>query len=839
LSRIYDLGPFRLDADLCALTRAGAAVALGARAVAVLTVLVERAHKFVSKSSIIDAAWEGLIVEESNLAVQVHAIRRVLAGAPGGDQWIETFVKRGYRFVGPVSTPADAGCDAHESKRSNLPTPLTSFIGRERELTEIKRLLASKRLVTIVGAGGIGKTRCALQAATAVIDAYRDGVWIAELGSIRDPALVTTTVAHALGVHDRAGTGSIEALSEHVKSRQVLLLLDNCEHLLQVCAELAETLLGRGNNLTVMATRREPLRVAGEHSYPLSPLSLPEPGSNLESLQRSEAVALFVERVQRQLRDFELTPERAPAVTDLCIHLDGIPLALELAAARAQSLSVEQINLRLADRFRLLTAGARTALPRQQTLRATLDWSYGLLTEPERVVLRRLAIFPGGFTVEAASSVASDEYIDEYAVIDVLSQLVSRSLVIADMTTNATRYRLLETTRAYALEKLVEVGETHAINRRHGQFFRETFDRVFDHWLQTSDTEWHSEYAPELGNIRTALDWAFGPDGDAELGVALAGASGPLWSTLGLFNEGVQRLELAGARIDSSISEPNQARLWNWLGRLLDEAPLRARPALERSVELYRRIGDELGLGISLARLGRVLTLMGKFDQAEAALSEARPFLEYAPIPQARNYYFFNSGFLNAFSGDLGAARRNYEKALIIERQAGNEFALLATMGNLANVNWALGDLDAAAASLREQEALLRGSRVRTNRLLGFALMNLSGVLTEKGEVDEALMLAREGLPLVRESGSAWLFIDHVALRAARAGKLDSAGRLAGYADAVHAANGAARQFIEARTRDQLHAVLREALPSHELDRLLAEGAKMSEDEACRLALEG
>jgi tetratricopeptide (TPR) repeat protein len=499
---------------------------------------------------------------------------------------------------------------------------------------------------------------------------------------------------------------------------------------------------------------------------------------------------------------------------------------------------VEQLCARLADRFRLLTAGARTAVPRQQTLRATLDWSHALLGEHERAVLRRLAIFPGSFTMDAASAVAAGASIDEFAVIDVLSQLVSRSLVMADTAADAARYRLLETTRAYAQEKLAEAGETSGVRRRHAWFFRDAFERVSADWLRLSDRDWHATYAPELANIRAALDWAFAGDGDSELGIALAGASGPLWSTLGLFGEGVHRLERAAARIDSSTPAAYQARLWNWLGRLLDEAPARARPALEHAVELYRRLGDGLGLGISLARLGRVLTLMGEFAHAEAALSEARPLLARVALPQALDYYFFNFAFLKAFTGDLPCARANYEQSLAIGRDAGNEFSVLATIGNLANVNWALGDLDAAAASLRELQALARSSRVSTRRLLGFALMNLAGVLVEKGAVDEALSLQREGLPLVKESGSAWLFADHVALRAARAGKLQSAGRLAGYADSVHAANGAARQFIEARTRDRLAAVLREKLPADEVDRLLAEGARMSEDEACRLALE-
>lgn len=836
MSQIFEIGGFRLDPDVGALTRDGRPTRLGARGVAVLTALVRRANAYVPKAALLDAAWPHAVVEEGNLAMQISAIRRVLADA-GGAQWIETLQRRGYRFVGPVKLVDDPALISR-AQRSNLPAALTSFVGRERELVEIKRLLSSKRLLTIAGAGGIGKTRIALQAGAEIVDAYPDGVWLAELASIRDPMLVASTVAHALGIAESTGKPAIESLRRYLKPRRALLILDNCEHLLVACAQLATTLLADARDATIVATSREPLRVAGEQTFALQPLSLPEPGSNLEALRRSEAVALFVERVQLQMPGFALTADRAHAVTEICIHLDGIPLALELAAARAESLSIEQISDRLADRLRLLTSGSRTTLPRQQTLRATLDWSHDLLTEDERCVLRRLAIFPLNFTIEAASAVASNGRIDRHAVIELVSRLVARSLVIADITGNRARYRLLESTRAYALEKLVEAAEFETLTLRHAQFMRHHFERAPNDWLRMSDAEWDEMYAAELAGVREALDWAFGADGDTELGIALAGASGALWPTLGLFDEGMKRLEEAAGRIDVRTPESVQARLWHWLGRALDEVPVRARPALERSVELYRRLGDASGVGIALMRLARVLALMGEVAKATAGLAEARPLLERAAPPQALAYYFFNLAFLNAFTGDLLNARDHYQRALAIYREAGHDFAALSATCNLANVNWGLGDLDAAEATLREQEAVLRRSRFGTRRPLGFALMNLSGVLVEKGELGEALALAREGLPLVRESGSAWLFADHLALRAAYAGELAKAARLAGYADAAHGANGGARQFIEARARDRLHEILRDSLAPRELSELLGQGASMSEDEASRLALE-
>ena len=837
MTKIYQIGPFQLDPEAGILMRDGMPTVLGPRAVAVLKVLVERASEYVSKAALIDAAWAGVVVEEGNVAVQIAAIRRVLAEAPGGEPWIETLPRRGYRFVGPVTEVTHEQKAGPRQRRSNLPEALTSFIGRERELVELKRLLPAKRLVTIQGAGGIGKTRLALQVAAEVVDAYRDGVWITELASVRDPALVSATVAQSLGLAEKATAAPLDALCAYLRSRQLLLVLDNCEHLIDACARLADVVLKEAKDVTIIATSREPLRLSGEQSYVLQPLSLPEPASPA-TIRNSEAVQLFVERVQQQLPGFELTRERARVVAEICMHLDGIPLALELAAARARSLSVEQINTRLADRFRLLTSGSRTALPRHQTLRAALDWSYDLLAEDERTVLRRLSLFPGDFTVEAACCVASDERIEEHAVIDLVSQLVSRSLVIADTTSGASRYRLLETTRAYALEKLAEAGETEATARRHAEYFCSLFQHAPDDFLRLPDSELRASYLGELDQVRAALEWALGAGADSALGIRLTGLSAALWGTLGLFTEGVKRLEAAMARMGADTPESEQARLWLQLGRLVDETPIRAKEAFERAAALYRRLDDARGLGHTLVRLGKILAFMGKFEQSEAALSEAHLLLERTGPPWLVALYYFNMGFLKNQSGDFASARTYYEQSLPRFRQIGDEFTALAAVVNLANASWGLGDLEAAEVQFREQIALTRRSPMRTNRLLGHALMSHGQVLTEQGKLDEALTDAREGLPLIREGGSAWIFAYSVALRAGLAGGFTAAARLVGYGDAVYAANAAIRHPIDAKGRERLYAILREKLAPGELERLLAEGAKMSEDEACRLALE-
>ena len=462
-----------------------------------------------------------------------------------------------------------------------------------------------------------------------------------------------------------------------------------------------------------------------------------------------------------------------------------------------------------------------------------------MLGEHERAVLNRLAVFSGGFTLAGASFVASDETTDEFAAVDLISHLVARSLVVAESNAAGIRYRLLETTRTYALEKLAATGESATIGRRHAEYFRDGFARAADDWLRLPDADWRTTYTPERDNVRAALDWALGAGGDRALAIALAGASGPMWTELSLYGEGHRRLELAVGQIDAGTPEADEARLWLWLGlNWALAAPDRAVPALERAIELYRRLGDTVNLGFALPRLGHEMALAGRFDRAASVLAEAFPLLENAGLPKVLGDYFDYSAVLKALTGDPAGARSDLERALQLYRSAGAERYAFYTLGQLADVAWALGDLDAALAGIRETIALLRKAPL-TSVMLGLCLSNLAGVHTERGELDEALVAAREGLPLLKEGGFAWSHLDHLARRAALAGKLANAARVAGFADSAFASKKMARQPNEARARDRLQALLLEKYPADELARLLAEGATSSEDDACSLVLEG
>jgi len=435
--------------------------------------------------------------------------------------------------------------------QTNLPAPTSELIGRATALAEVTELLGVHRLVTLIGAGGIGKTRLALEVARELGPSFADGVWVAELAPLSDPRLVPVTVAVALGLTLPAGAESPERVASALAAKRLLLVLDNCEHVIEAAARMAEALRRANPHARVLATSREPLRAPGEYVYRVLSLQVPAEGTeDREDLLEAAAVKLFVARARAV--DLRFSPDaRTAAITGaICRRLDGIPLAIELAAARTATLGLEELAARLDDRFRLLTGGHRTALPRHQTLRATLDWSYELLPAIERTVLHRLAIFAGGFTLAAASRVATTAALDAPAVVDSVTNLAAKSLVVVEIGGAATRYRLLETTRAYALEKLTASGELDQVARRHAEYYRDLFERAEAELETRATVEWGAAYGRQIDNVRAALDWAFSPNGDASIGAALTAASVPLWFQHSLMVECRGRVERALASLE-------------------------------------------------------------------------------------------------------------------------------------------------------------------------------------------------------------------------------------------------------------------------------------------------
>src|SRR6266571_5818092 len=520
--RSISFAPFRLLPAQRLLLEGDNPVPVGSRALDILTALVERPGELVGKEELIARVWRGTFVEEGNLKFQVGALRRALGDGRGGRRYIATSAGQGYRFVAPVSVaqaPAAAALPAAPTRQNhNLPQQLTRLIGRADAVSRIVARLQRQRLLSIVGPGGIGKTSVALAAAEASVKTYEHGVWFIDLAPLADARLVPSAVAQVLGFNIRSDD-PVPGLVGALRDRRLVLVLDNCEHVIEAAATLAVAILRGAADVHILATSREQLRVEGEYVQRLPPLSSGAPSGHLGAAEALAfpAVELFVERTAERLSEFEFTDENAPIVAEICRKLDGIPLALELAAARVETFGVQGLATHLDDRFRLLTSGRRSGPPRHRTLRAALDWSYDALSEPERAVLRRLGIFMGGFTLDAACAVVADPGLLKGDVIDAIAELAEKSLAVVETTETEPRLRLLETTRAYALERLVESGEWETVAHRHAEYYRDLFERAETEWETRPTSEWLADYRREIDNMRTALDWAVSAIGDAAL----------------------------------------------------------------------------------------------------------------------------------------------------------------------------------------------------------------------------------------------------------------------------------------------------------------------------------
>ena len=513
---------------------------------------------------------------------------------------------------------------------NNLPTQLTSFIGREKEIAEVKELLTgrgapaerpSPRLVTLTGAGGTGKTRLSLEVAAEALEAFKEGVWFIELAPVSDPALIPLTVASVLGVREQPGRPLLDTVCDYLRARTVLLILDNCEHLVEACARYADAVLRAVPHVKILASSREGLGIAGELAWHVPSLQVPNPKDRLpvQQLTQYESVQLFVERATFAQPSFSVTDANAPAVAQICYRLDGLPLATELAAARVKALSVEQIAARLDDQFRLLTGGSRTALPRQQTLRALIDWSHNLLGEAERTVLRRLSVFAGGWTIEAAEAVGAGEGVDGSDVLDLLTQLVNKSLVMFEERNGQARYRMLETIRQYAREKLVESGENEAVRDRHLSFFVRLAEEAAPELLGKDVKAWLDRLEREIENVRMALDWA---KGTARLrdGLRLATALEWFWYPRGYQAEGLAHLQaLVGSLEPTTLARPRARALMviasiQWSRGSYAEAFRTA----EEALTIGRELADRRIMADAYLRLGAVATAQGEYAPALA-----------------------------------------------------------------------------------------------------------------------------------------------------------------------------------------------------------------------------
>ena len=715
----------------------GAAAALGARAFDLLVALIENRDRVMTKDELLAAVWPGLVVEENNLQVQVSTLRKIL-----GNDSIATLPGRGYRFT---LLPEPGGGES-PSARHNLPAELNSFFGREGDIAQVRELLARSRLVTLTGPGGTGKSRLSLRVAEAVLAEYPDGVWCVELGTRQDERLVGLAVASALGVQE-------SELAAKVAGRKLLLILDNCEHLLRGCADAARNLLEANPELRVLATSREPLHVTGEATY------------RVQTLPRANAIDLFVDRARSANPAFESALDNAPAVAEICRRLDGMPLAIELAAARVRALPVAKIAERLDDRFRLLTSGDTTAMPHQQTLRASIEWSYDLLSTAERALLRRLSVFAGGWSLEAAEGVCGGGEVQAApSVLELLANLVEKSLVSLDP--GGERYQMLETLREYAVEKLEESGEAEDIRDQHVQHFLVFASRARVELVGAAQATWYRRVDEERENILAAQRWC-----DAA------------------------RQPLLGLRLVSSLKG-------YWVNRGLVSL---ARGVILAALEGVPERGRQRGR--TLYDAGQMAYFMGLFAEARRQLTESLDIARELKDKVLMGLVLQPLGLSCAGAGDPAAAQPYLEEAIALAREQGEPRRVAAAANALAQLHRAAGNLAAAEPLYEHAVDLARG--LEDPIVVAIGQLNLAMVATDRRNPLRARASLHEALAIARSTGSKAIGQSVLETCAGLASALEDwehAGSFYGAAEAEAARTGIRRDpadeaFLEPRMR--------------------------------------
>jgi len=755
-----------------------------------------------------------------------------------------------------------------ETFPNNLPVQLTAFVGRERELAEVKQLLGTTHLLTLTGSGGTGKTRLSLETAADLLEHFVDGVWLVELAPVLDPALVVQSVATALGVREQPGRPLFDVLADYLRYKQLLLILDNCEHLIEACARLAADLLQASPKLKMIASSREALGIAGEATFSVPSLSLPRvpPGNTglptVDELAQYEAVRLFVERASGALPAFRLTDANAPVVAQICRRLDGIPLAIELAAARVKVLKVEQIAARLDDRFRLLTGGSRTALPRQQTLRALIDWSWDLLSETERALIRRLSVFVGGWTLEAAEAVGGDPepaaldkpsgspLLPPEEVLDFLSQLVNKSLVVVDSDQEAeARYRLLESIRQYARDKLLESGEGSEVRNRHLRFYLAYAEAAQPRLRGPDMLAWLDRLDIEHDNLRAALAWAMECDPDA--GLRMVGALTDFWARRTYTTEGRRWLQEALDRVAALPPVEGEARRARMLARAIalqgkgsvsfgQGKHAESRAACAESVALAREVGDTVVLAQGLGLLSMAAAFQGDTDAARAAADEAEAICR-------QNGYTWQLGIVFGArsitamegGGDPAEARAANEQTVRLAREVGNPYLSAMALFGLSRVTARLGNSDEARARLEESAVLFR--QMRDRHFINVTRSELGHMQRRLGNFAEAAALYHETIAGWLELGNRAALaheLESLAIIAAAQRRPGRAARLFGAAEALREASGSSMTGLERAEYIEAITNARAQIDESGWSAAWAEGRALPLDQAVAFALE-
>lgn len=727
-----------------------------------------------------------------------------------------------------------------DGRANNLPIQVTSLVGREHDLDIVKMLLDSHRLLTISGAGGVGKTRLALQVGADLLDRYPDGVWFADLGPIGDSELVASVIAKTVGLTQVGGQRVDEAIPEWLKRKKLLLILDNCEHMLDNVARIADAIIHNCPDVQLLSTSRQALRIGGEEVFRLPSLDVPQTLAGLtpDEILRYGAVTLFVDRARSVDQSFKLDDDTVPIVADICRRLDGIPLAIELAAARVNVLSIPTLAQRLDERFRLLTGGNRTALPRQKTLGALIDWSYALLTQREQTLFNRLGVFAGGFSLDAATDICGNDELDEIDVLDLLSSLSDKSLVTADTSGEQERYRLLESTRAYALDKLDATGERDRLARIHAEYYRARAQAADKRFGAGSSIAWLASVEPDLDNFRSVLEWALIDGNDVTLGSTVAGALDRAFRYAGLIVEERYWIDRALASLDESAHPEVAARLWRALasfsaGKQKCENSLRALALCEAAGDRHESAWARVHFAWGLHQTGRL-------DEADLAKDEALALMREFGDKLGELECLDVEASVYLGRGELAAARDAFVRAIEMSKDIEHHAGTGAMLINLAEVEFRDGrPFEAQRLASEGTEILSRGKNAS---ILTHCFNNRAAYRIAIGDLDGAREDALAGLRFARQIRSATqigIAFQHIALLRALRGEASLAAYLLGCSEAQFAKVGFGREYTERWGYEQLMAAVRERLSEAEFAGSVAEGAALSENRAMEEALNG
>jgi predicted ATPase/DNA-binding winged helix-turn-helix (wHTH) protein len=832
----YRCGSVEIDAAQRCLSIDGVPAKIGARAFDVLLALLERRDRVVPKRELMDVVWPRLVVEENNLLVQMVTLRKML-----GPQAIATIPGRGYRFAMPVEVVMQAPLTASEftvppagepsaAERGNLLDPPPLF-GRAQDLEAVDALLRAHAVVTIVGAGGIGKTCLAMSAGAAAAQLeLPDGRWWVELAPINEGTQVPYSIAAALGLQLPPARTPEDAIADALASLKLLVVLDSCEHLSEEVASLVDILRTRAPNVRFLLTSQESLKCRDEQVYRLGPLAVPS-NAQVEEAAQFGAVALLVARAHAVDPRFRLADDNVALVIDICRRLDGIPLAIELAAARLPLLGVSGLQARLDQMFNVLTGGARMKLRRHQTLRAALEWSHGLLSADEQAAFRRLGVFASGFTLELAQQVVADEGVDQWLVLDLLGHLIDKSLVIADGA-NEPRYRLLEITRAFALEQLAASDESDRILRRHAQVVCNLMATIDAHRWSLSPAERRS-VVDELGNLRVAIEWALTSAGDRELACELLGKCWYVLMRNGLTRECAQRMKQLWP-LPPNLPARIEADFCRGFARLNNHIPQEEHwQAARRADSLYRQLGDADELCANLVTVAAIGALRDSMPEAEQALREADRLITEATPNSKQAALEGARGGLYLRRGVPALAIETFTRQARLYREVGESWGECVALGNLGCAQLDAGDLDAAVESLRKSVDGLR--RFHAPNALELRLGTLAVALAWRGDDVDVLPLARESFDNLRPRGVTFAPLMAAALQHARCGELQRAVLLTGYAHSVLPRQKHTRMIalpMKQRVLDRVSAEHSTAT----VDRWLCEGERLTEGQAAAIA---